>query len=349
MYDYGNSTDCLRGRILRYFGEAGMRDCGNCSHCLTVTTPLDATEDAQKFLSCVIRTQCRYGTVTVISVLVGSEMKKILDAGLDKVRTYGIMKECDRGYLEWLADQLITGGYMARNGDYNVLSVTDEGWRILRGEMKLTLRLPEYISRTADEKKKRKKAAKAAPKSETKTRSDTPYDEDLYESLRIRRTELAAEDGVPPYVIASNALLEEISRQIPKSEDEMLAIHGMGPVLFQKYGVKLLETVQDWAAEHGNTKQSRQNAALFVMPQRTRTPKPQAQETDPHDADNAGDKVSAHPATPSMPRNGEPWSEEEDLQLVREVEQKQMLLRIASAHGRSATEIFQRMRELRLQ
>ena len=348
MYDYGNSTDCLRGRILRYFGENGMTDCGNCSHCLTPSVPIDATVDAQKFLSCVIRTQCRYGALTVIGVLVGSESKKILAAGLNEVRTYGIMQECDKMYLEWLADQLVACGYMARNGEYSVLSVTDEGWRILRGEIQLSLRLPEYISRTADEKKKRKKAAKSTQRSETNAQN-TPYDEDLYESLRIRRTELAAEDGVPPYVIASNALLEEICRRIPMSEDDMLAIHGMGPVLFQKYGAKLLETVQEWAAEHGNQKQKRQNAALFVMPQRTSAPRSDAVKADTEAADDAGVEKSARPATPSMPRNGEPWSEAEDLQLVREVEQKLMLLRIASAHGRSATEIFRRMRELKLQ
>ena len=251
-------------------------------------------------------------------------------------------------YLEWLADQLVAGGYMARNGEYSVLSVTDEGWRILRGEIQLSLRLPEYISRTADEKKKRKKAAKSTQRSETNAQN-TPYDEDLYESLRIRRTELAAEDGVPPYVIASNALLEEICRRIPMSEDDMLAIHGMGPVLFQKYGAKLLETVQEWAAEHGNQKQKRQNAALFVMPQRTSAPRSDAVKADTEAADDAGVEKSARPATPSMPRNGEPWSEAEDLQLVREAEQKLMLLRIASAHGRSATEIFRRMRELKLQ
>lgn len=348
MYDYGNSTDCLRGRILRYFGETGMTDCGNCSHCLTPSVPIDATVDAQKFLSCVIRTQCRYGALTVIGVLVGSESKKILAAGLNEVRTYGIMQECDKMYLEWLADQLVAGGYMARNGEYSVLSVTDEGWRILRGEIQLSLRLPEYISRTADEKKKRKKAAKSTQRSETNAQN-TPYDEDLYESLRIRRTELAAEDGVPPYVIASNALLEEICRRIPMSEDDMLAIHGMGPVLLQKYGAKLLETVQEWAAEHENQKQKRQNAALFVMPQRTSAPRSDAVKADTEAADDAGVEKSARPATPSMPRNGEPWSEAEDLQLVREAEQKLMLLRIASAHGRSATEIFRRMRELKLQ
>ena len=344
MYDYGNSTDCLRGRILRYFGESGMENCGNCSHCLTTTTPLDATVDAQKFLSCVIRTHCRYGALTVIAVLTGSKTKKITDAGLDTVRTYGIMQECDRSYLEWLADQLVSGGYMARNGEYSVLSVTDTGWQILRGEKTLTLRLPEYISRTTDEKKKKKKAEKSTAKSggNAKKQAEQPYDEELYESLRIRRSELASEAGVPPYVIASNALLEEISRVIPKDASEMLDIRGMGPVLYQKYGEKLLETVQEWSAEHGTAKSNRPSAALFVMPERAGNTKQHGTGS----AENGGNSTA--PAS-SMPRCGKPWSEEEDAQLTAEVQNKMTLLRIASVHGRSATEIFQRMRELRLQ
>lgn len=343
MYDYGSSTDCLRSRILRYFGEAGMEDCGNCSHCLTASTPIDATVDAQKFLSCVVRMQSRYTAVTVIAVLTGSQTKKIKDAGLDSLRTYGIMKECDRGYLEWLSGALVSGGFLERHGDYGILSVTESGWEILRGTRTLTLRMPDFLSRTSDEKKRRK-TAKPTSKSAVgkKPRTDESYDEELYETLRIRRAELASEAGVPPYIIASNALLEEISRKIPRTETEMLEIRGMGPVLYQKYGVLLLETVQDWAAEHGHGRKQIQSAAAFVMPERNKKPIS-------HADTEASTESAARPATPSMPNNGTPWSEEEDRQLQQEAENKMMLLRIAAAHGRSATEIFERMRVLRLQ
>ncbi len=342
MYDYGNSTDCLRARILRYFGEKGMEDCGNCSHCLTASTPIDATVDAQKFLSCVIRMQSRYTALTVIAVLSGSQTKRIKDAGLDAVRTYGIMKECDRSYLEWLSGALVAGGFLERRGEYGILSVTDSGWEILHGTRTLTLRMPDFLSRTPNEKK-RKKTEYTAPKSASgqKPRTDEPYDEELYETLRIRRSELAAEAGVPPYVIASNALLEEISRKIPCTEDEMLVIHGMGPVLYQKYGAQLLETVNDWTAEHGQTKKRIPSAAAFVMPKQVKKPVV-------YTADVPADGTS-RPTTPSMPNNGTPWSDEEDRQLIKEVENKMTLLRIAAAHGRSATEIFARMRALRLQ
>lgn len=343
MYDYGNSTDCLRSRILRYFGEDGMEDCGNCSHCLTVTTPIDATVDAQKFLSCVIRMQSRYTAKTVIAVLTGSQTKKIKDAGLNTVRTYGIMQECDRSYLEWLSGALVSGGFLERHGDYGILSVTENGWEILRGTKTLSLRMPDSLSRTVDEKKQ-KKTAKSNPKpvSRQKMHVEEPYDEDLYETLRIRRTELASEAGVPPYVIATNALLEEISRKIPRTEEEMLEIHGMGPVLYQKYGALLLETVHDWVAEHGLGRKHLPSAATFVMPERNKIPHT-------YTADDANPDSNARPATPSMPNNGTPWSLEEDRQLVQEVESKMMLLRIAAAHGRSATEIFERMRTLQLQ
>ena len=78
------------------------------------------------------------------------------------------------------------------------------------------------------------------------------------------------------------------------------------------------------------------------MPERTQKP-------DAHTAAGATPNGNTRPATPSMPNNGTPWTEEEDRQLLREVEDKMMLLRIAAAHGRSATEIFERMRALRLQ
>ena len=134
----------------------------------------------------------------------------------------------------------------------------------------------------------------------------------------------------------------EISRKIPRTETEMLEIRGMGPVLYQKYGVLLLETVQDWAAEHGHGRKQIQRAAACVMPERNKKPIS-------HADTEASTEMAARPATPSMPNNGTPWSEEEDRQLQQETENKMMLLRIAAAHGRSATEIFERMRVLRLQ
>ena len=116
----------------------------------------------------------------------------------------------------------------------------------------------------------------------------------------------------------------------------------MGPVLYRKYGALLLETVHDWAAEQGHGRKQNPSTAVFVMPERTQKP-------DAHTAAGAAPNGNTRPATPSMPNNGTPWTEEEDRQLLREVEDKMMLLRIAAAHGRSATEIFERMRALRLQ
>ena len=55
MYEYGQSTDCLRGRILRYFGEKAPERCENCSHCLSNMVKRDITVDIQKLLSCIRR------------------------------------------------------------------------------------------------------------------------------------------------------------------------------------------------------------------------------------------------------------------------------------------------------
>ena len=114
MYEYGKSTDCLRGRILRYFGEKGKERCENCSNCLSNHVKRDVTVDVQKLLSCIRRSGEIYGGAVVISVLRGITSPKIKEAGLEIVKEVKSYLECvledsDEGPTEGLHKENFQG------------------------------------------------------------------------------------------------------------------------------------------------------------------------------------------------------------------------------------------------
>jgi ATP-dependent DNA helicase RecQ len=75
-------------------------------------------------------------------------------------------------------------------------------------------------------------AAPAAP--------EAPHDEQVFAALRALRSEIARETRVPPYVVFHDATLRELSRALPTSEREFLAVKGAGPARWKSYGARVL-------------------------------------------------------------------------------------------------------------
>jgi superfamily II DNA helicase RecQ len=71
-----------------------------------------------------------------------------------------------------------------------------------------------------------------------------PVDADLAARLRDWRLERSRNDGVPAYVVATNACLDEVCRRLPGDADELAEVPGMGPARVERYGHDLLELVR---------------------------------------------------------------------------------------------------------
>lgn len=149
MIDYANSRTCRRRTLLAYFGEqyTPAGDNGAGSHCCDLCdmgglprTVL--TVPAQKLMSCIIRTESRYGASYVIDVLLGSKQKRITENHHDGLSTYGIGRELTREQWFDLTDALIDDGYLVKTEDYGVLKITGKGSAALRSraEIKLAVR-----------------------------------------------------------------------------------------------------------------------------------------------------------------------------------------------------------------
>ncbi len=228
-------ASCRRQTILGYFDEDLPKPCGNCDNCLNPPETWDATEDAQKALSTVYRTGQRFGVSYVTNILMGKADDRIVQNQHDKVTTWGIGAHLKQ--IEWrsLYRQLIAQGYISINMEkFGALELTEAARPLLRGEIELYARKVKKAEKTSTGTKKGK--VKADLRS---------MDEPLFEAMRVLRTSLADEQGVPPYVIFSDASLLEMARQRPKDANAFKFISGVGEMKLDRYGQQFMQVIKD--------------------------------------------------------------------------------------------------------
>ncbi|MEX2315848.1 MAG: DNA helicase RecQ [Pirellulales bacterium] len=228
---------CRHRAIVRYFGQELESDnCGACDVCLSeVDVVGDPLVISQKILSCVARLNEGFGGDYTSQVLVGSHEQRILENGHDKLSTWGLLSEHEKKAVRGWIDQLISQAFLEKDGEYNVLKLTREGRRVLRGEVTPRLLKPP-----------------------TKTRRQSRIDIDswegvdrgLFEALRVFRRGKAEERGVPPFVVFSDATLRDLARVRPSSRLGLLGIHGIGEKKSAEYGGDLLQEITAYCDEH---------------------------------------------------------------------------------------------------
>ncbi|MGE0860693.1 MAG: DNA helicase RecQ [Gammaproteobacteria bacterium] len=229
------ATDCRRRPLLEYFGDAADGPCGNCDNCLTPPRTWDATEDAQKLLSCVYRTGQRFGAQHVIDVLRGVANDKVAQHGHAALSTYGIGAGRDDKHWRSVLRQLMVRGLVSADVErFGALKLGSESRALLRGEARLFLREDAAQPKTP----RRKGGVAPLPPLQS-------ADQDLYERLRARRRRLAETEGVPPYVIFHDSTLHEMAARRPTTYDAMLAISGVGQAKLERYGAEFLEILRE--------------------------------------------------------------------------------------------------------
>ncbi len=235
------SPRCRRQTLLAYFGES-TEPCGNCDFCCDGAEVIDGTIAAQKALSAIVRTGERFGTEHLTNVLIGENTEAVEKFGHDILSTFGVGKEY--GKLEWrsIFRQLHGAGIVALDlNGYGGWTVTDAGWRVLRGAEKVTLRKDTLKPAT---KKAARNVANAAALAE-----GTAGDTALFEALRKRRSELAKAQRVAAYVIFADKTLIDMVRRKPANAGEMGTVHGVGAAKLKQYGDVFLEVIRSHAAQ----------------------------------------------------------------------------------------------------
>lgn len=235
MVGFAEALTCRRRVLLGYFGESPDTDCGNCDICLNPPERYDATEDARKALSAVYRVGQRFGIGHVINVLRGSRNERILSLAHDRLSTYGIGSALGRDEWESIIRQLVHLGYLEQDlACYSVLKLTETARPLLRGEQTLILGKPRVSVVSSRKARKGRESA----------HGEQRQNEELFQALRALRKEIAAREGVPPFVVFGDATLAEMAASLPSNAEEMLRISGVGQHKLGKYGAEFLRVIE---------------------------------------------------------------------------------------------------------
>jgi ATP-dependent DNA helicase RecQ len=251
---WAEGGSCRHDAILRYFGDEAetLAGCGICDVCtrLADAPEQDAGETAlvvRKALSGVARVHGRFGLKAALKLLRGESDERLARSGLDRVPTFGVLREEPGEWLERLLRRLVTAGWVAFEGaERPVVVLTESGRGVMRGELPARVVLPR---READ-------VPVAAGPRGARGAGTAPAELDaaaraLFEALRAWRLHAARSAGVPPYVVASDRSLREIALFRPRSRDELELAHGIGPAKAERYGAAILELVRAGVALDG--------------------------------------------------------------------------------------------------
>lgn len=244
---------CRQEQILRYFGETESTPCGTCDVCKAegVQPPrVGAAEEVtmlRQALSGVARMSTRradgvwegrFGKGRIIQMLVGSKSKEIVDAGLDQLSTYGLLKHVGTQVLHPLFVEMEKNGLIETSGgEYPLVSLTSAGIRAMKNGQEVRLRWPSMHAPAARPKGKTAMNEELAAK-------ELGFDDALFEKLKRHRMAVAEAEGVPPFMIFSNQTLEFMTRLKPKTIEAGLKIRGVGEKKARDYLPDFIEIIK---------------------------------------------------------------------------------------------------------
>ncbi|MDX2504113.1 MAG: DNA helicase RecQ [Gammaproteobacteria bacterium] len=238
MLGFCENITCRRVSLLSYFGEQRQEPCGNCDNCLEPVEKWEGTTEARKALSCIFRTGQRFGVNYLIDVLLGKLTPRIEQFRHDQVSTFGIGKDLSETQWRSVYRQLMARGLIAVDVDgFGSLKLTEESRPVLRGEESI------YFRKDIGKEKQTPKRKKSTQT--TQDFSGNPADKALWETLRLKRKELAQEQGVPAYIIFHDATLMEMVAAHPLTLHELSSISGVGASKLEKYGEEFLSVLNN--------------------------------------------------------------------------------------------------------
>jgi len=256
VINFAYAKTCRQRWILDYFGERNSADCGRCDGCQSHSQQsaralsTDETTIVRKALSGVARMStkrpdgpwtARFGKRKIIQCLLGSQSTPILDAGLDRLTTYGLLKCEGSIYVDSLFSALENGGLVQTtiDGNYPLQTLTELGGEVMSGRSKVKLELPDRT------------AGAIATKTRTKTSkgslSGDVHSPELYQKLTALRAQLAGKRGKPAYTIFPNFVLVELANQRPTTLADAVTIKGIGPAKMKTVLPAFLKVIQGHA------------------------------------------------------------------------------------------------------
>jgi hypothetical protein len=230
MMNFAEQPVCRRRAVLHYFDEEYVPDnCGACDVCTHGVQTVDASTEAQMAMSAIYRTGQRFGATHIVDIVCGAKTARISTLGHDQLKTYGVGRDKGKRFWRQLLDSMLSQDLLTSEGEpYPMLHITAAGEEVLFGRAQF------FTHRMLAEKGDK-------PESQL-------YDERLFAVLKQLRRDMAAEAGVPPYVLFSDKSLHQMSSFMPQTPEALLGINGVGQTKLERYGKPFLDAIVSYLA-----------------------------------------------------------------------------------------------------
>ena len=224
-----NTEECRHKIISTYFGDEAQ-DCeSRCDNCTAgESNRKDISREAQMFLSAAYRVNQGFGAQHLIDVLTGSTTQKVYNNHHDQLNVHGKGKHLQKKQWRIIVNRLFELGAVS-TGAHGEIRLTNKAKPILQSNKLVDIR-SDRLELTP--------ARKAAAGIQMSDMSDE--EAKIFEQLRSLRRKLADQASIPAYIVFDDKTLREIARTRPQTEQEMLAVNGVGAVKFSKYGKDIL-------------------------------------------------------------------------------------------------------------
>ncbi|MDC1121643.1 DNA helicase RecQ [Alphaproteobacteria bacterium] len=216
LMGYCETTACRRLALLSYFDETVVT-CGNCDNCLNPPVVQDYTDIAKLLITAVRETGQYFGVAHIIDVVRGAETAKVKARSHNRLHLYGSAADQPKQVLQSIIRQLIAANALKVNLEkYGALEIANKGREILDNSQSFTAKIVAKAASTAHKQ------------SASSTAMESQNNPQLLAELKKLRLTIAQERSVPAYVIFSDKTLAQMANEMPTTEDEFLAINGVG-------------------------------------------------------------------------------------------------------------------------
>jgi ATP-dependent DNA helicase RecQ len=195
---------------------------------------------ARKILSCIARMEGKFGKGMVASVLRGAKAKNVIANELDRLSTYGLLKQHSQDDLTRFINALIVAGCVKQTGGaYPTVNLTTLGGAVMRDQTRVELDLEAVEADTSDEEI-------TLPPNYSETREQTYA---LYKQ-GLRVAEIAERRNLKPLTIEEHlaALIEE-GREINLSDLVDDGDRALIEAAAAKCGLERLRPIKDELSE----------------------------------------------------------------------------------------------------
>ena len=246
MVGYCRTTDCLHAYMTRYFGEtAGVaaktdgKCVGGCANCEHTFETIDVTDIARAISRCVHDVNQHVGSGKIVKVLRGSKAQDLSYLNPESLPSFGMLDEVPEARIRDVLSQMATDGFLT----------------IAEGRLPIVGFGPRAAETVAPEfhydiKKIKRADARARRTPDVSTPAVGSYvpddgDEALFQKLRALRLDIARELGKPPYIVFSDKTLRDMVRVKPITDDQFLAVNGVGESKLKQYGERFMAAIRE--------------------------------------------------------------------------------------------------------